>query len=309
MSHDDRQKVRQARATARLLEKLCRKMEKLCVPMQDVLMRVAAGHADDVARQRVEQFQEKLGIVTGALYVLNDRKYSPGGGVSQRLAARAIQRLKDGPAVAPAPQSTPTTAPPSLQGTCAFLPLATLLRLLARQKRSGTVVLNLGEETITLAISGGDVVHVAAQPPRRGERLGELLIEAGDVVREHLMSFTDRRSPSRHYGIALVENGIVSPDALTRALTRQAQLRLDRAFACTTCTFAFHEGEVAAATGLMVDVGEFLDGTGRGAAQTRTPELAPALGAAPAAAGQAVAKPAGTWNDAPGADWRWREDK
>ncbi|MCA8965926.1 MAG: DUF4388 domain-containing protein [Planctomycetes bacterium] len=301
---------RNAKAAARQLDKICAKMEQLCVPVQDALMRIAGGLDSPEARQRIEQFQEKLSIVNGALFVLNERQCAPGGGMSQRLAARIASK-------GPAPNNSPARddaaadeARPSLQGSCSSLSLAALLQLLAEQKKSGSVTLGLAQETITLMIEDGDVVYVSCSPSRRGERLGELLVANGDVVRDHLIAFVDSyRSKGEHFGMALVERGVVSQEALTRALMQQVQQRLDRAFAEPNCSFVFHEGRHGNPTGLTVDVADFLETTGRAPAPRKSDaDLAPSFGN-----GEADAPPpsiaASKWQGGLDSGWGWKEDK
>ncbi len=301
---------RNAKAAARQLDKLCAKMEQLCVPVQDALMRIASGQDSAEARQRIDQFQEKLSIVNGALFVLNERQCAPGGGMSQRLAARIASK-------SPAPTETPTQAaangspnPPSLQGSCTFLSLATLLQLLAEQKKSGSITLGLSQETITLMIEDGDVVYVSCSPSRRGERLGELLVANGDVLRDHLIAFVDSyRSKGEHFGMALVERGVVSKEALTRALMQQVQQRLDRAFAEPGCSFVFHEGHHGNPTGLAIDVADFLENTGRAPAPRKSDaDLAPTFGGdATAESPPSIA--ASKWQGGLDSGWGWKQDK
>lgn len=300
---------RGAKAATRQLDKLCSKMEQLCVPVQDALMRIAAGQDSPEARQRIEQFQEKLSIVSGALYLLNERQCAPGGGMSQRLAARIASK---GPGSAPrAPQDASADAPaPTLQGSCTALPLARLLQLLAEQKQSGALTLGLAQETITLVVQEGDVVYVSCTPSRRGERLGELLVANGAVAREHLMAFVDGyRSRGEHFGMALVERGVVSKDALTAALMQQLQQRLDRAFAEPGCSFSFSPGTHTNPTGITVDVAEFLETTGRVEAPRKADrDLAPTFGGDSGAAAR-PSPAASKWQGGIGDGWGWKEDK
>lgn len=304
---------RSAKGAARQLDKLCAKMEQLCVPVQDALMRIASGQDSSEARQRIEQFQEKLSIVNGALYLLNERQCAPGGGMSQRLAARIASQTKAERSAAPATAKATgdVATAPIAQGSCSFLSLATLLQLLAKQKKSGKLTLQLKEESVTLAVHAGDVVYVSCTPSRRGERLGELLVNNGAVAREHLMSFVDGyRSRGEHFGMALVERGVVSKEAMDRALMQQVQQRLDRAFAEPDCTFTFCEGDEEAPTGLAIGIEDFLESTGRSPAARKGNEGLPsAFGRSPKGFDTEPSVAARKWQGGVGNGWGWKEDK
>ncbi len=272
---------RQSKASLREIEKLCGKVEKLCVPLQAVLLRIAEEPLNVEVLQRLEQFQETFSIIGGGLYMIQHRSCKPGGGASQRMAAQIIERMRSQSVGGDATSDLPAGSPPSLKGSCQVFPIMSVLELLASQRKTGVMSLGLEDETVTLHIVEGAIVHVSCTPLRRGERLGEMLIEAGDVSIEHFMAFADtHRATGGLLGIALVDNKVVSEEALTRTLVHQLNKRLERVFASDDCSFEFHEGPIEAGTGLNISVAELLiDGQvedSRGTAPTGV--QAPAIG-------------------------------
>lgn len=264
------QKQQQKRSQARLkaLSKLCRKVEVLCLPLQGVILSALNDAEVHEVLECVEQFEGKLAAVNAALHQLHERSLFRGGGASRRYAKKRVEQIRTTSKVA-APQTaadgTPRILATSLQGTCPEFPLVPVFQFIASHRKSGHLQIKLAEEIITIGILSGRVVHTSTDQPRRGERLGEIMIQHGSVKSDHFIAFIDAFRPElgRPLGIALVEDNVVTSEQLTEALTDQMQFHFDRVFEAESCSFIFYEDELSPSTGLSIGVSEFLIGTGR----------------------------------------------
>lgn len=282
MSQDDKRQEKKLIAIRRELAKLCDKTEKTLVPLQRVMLSAVSQATNPELMRRIDQFHARLSMVNAALHQLQGKRYERDGGASKRIATRLVNDMS---AVIEEPEDDADVAPepdrgPIFEGRSPGYPLADVLGFLENQRKTGCLQVQLAEEVVSFGIAEGNIVHTSTNQVRRGERLGELLIEHGDVTFEHMMAFMDaHRGKSSMLGMALVEGKIVSQEALTGALIEQLQRRFDRAFAEDQCSFAFFESPVSSSTGLSFGISEFL--IEHGLAQSEAPPPAITTGAAP----------------------------
>jgi Domain of unknown function (DUF4388) len=276
MSPNPKPLDKQSKAALRDLSRLCDKAEKLCVPIQRVLVETAVLPPHREIVQRVDQFQTRLAVVNAALHQLEERSFKRGGGAAERHASQAMRRMQSS-RVGASGTNAPAKAPDrgaTLAGKCPEFPLTSVLQFVVAQKKTGTLKIKLPDEVLSFQVVDGNIVHSSTDRPRRGERLGEILIENGHVTMHHFMAFVDSfRSENRLLGMAMVEKGLVTQDALTSALEEQMQTHFDRAFDADECSFEFFVSSLSGPTGLHISVSEFLVDTGRvrGSLQMKLP--------------------------------------
>ncbi len=252
-----------ARASLRRLEKLCDKTEAFFAPLSGVLIRIANEPSNPAALERVERFEAKLVVVEAALHQLQERR---GGAGHERRKAFKLTNFT--------PQ--PAAQPPSLHGKCPDFPLVSVLEFIVDHKKTGYLKITLADETITFGIFDGDVVHTSTTQPRRGERLGEILIDGGHLSLEEFMAFVDvAGSGNSLAGMNLVKANLVSQEVLTAALLEQTRKRFDRVFDQKECEFFFSEDSLASQTGLHLDVSDFLIETNRTTRDSRSIDASP----------------------------------
>ncbi len=282
MSQQDRQQEKRHQAVRRELTKLCDKTEKTLVPLQRVLVSAVTQAGNPDVMDRIDRLQQQLSMVNGALHQLQSRRYQRNGGASARIAARLVNDMgttAGNSDSASAASDDGKQGTPSFTGKSPDYPLADALSFLQNHEKSGQLQIRLTDETITFGIDKGQIVQTATDTARRGERLGDILIDNGAVQFEQMLSHIDsHRGANKLLGTALVEDGIVTEQALTTALVEQVQRRFDRVFAQETCAFAFFENVPTATSGLRFDIGEFLVDAGHTAPAPTAPGTAPAFG-------------------------------
>jgi Domain of unknown function (DUF4388) len=276
MSPNPKPLDKQSKAALRDLSRLCDKAEKLCVPIQRVLVETAVLPPHREIVQRVDQFQTRLAVVNAALHQLEERSFKRGGGAAERHASQAMRRMQSSRVGASGTKARAkaSSGGATLAGKCPEFPLTSVLQFVVAQKKTGTLKIKLPDESLSFQVVDGNIVHSSTDRPRRGERLGEILIENGHVTMHHFMAFVDSfRSEDRLLGMAMVEKGLVTQDALTSALEEQMQTHFDRAFDAEECSFEFFVSPLSGQTGLHISVSEFLVDTGRvrGSLQMKLP--------------------------------------
>lgn len=124
--------------------------------------------------------------------------------------------------------------------------MRTRFESLERDRRSGTLYVQTGQETLAFELVEGFITQTASDHPMSGERLGDLLVELGCCTRDQL-ALAFRGMPETEtplLGEALVRQAIVSNRQVIDALERQVQRRVLRACAATEAKFDFTEGEL-----------------------------------------------------------------
>lgn len=146
----------------------------------------------------------------------------------------------------------PNTPPGAMPEDCVFrgqapgMPVATLLQFLSTQHRTGTLQIATHDETFTIGLVSGSVVHAVSDGTPLDDRLGSLLLKHGALGAEQLTDLLDRSSAEgMPLGRLIEDEDIVTPEQLQAALEEQVQLLFRRLFAQAEADFAFYEGGAA----------------------------------------------------------------
>jgi hypothetical protein len=146
----------------------------------------------------------------------------------------------------------PRTGPSDIPGHCVMcgvspaVPIPTLLAFLSSNHKTGTLLVRTKDESFTLEIVDGDVVHAVSDHPPEEQRLGHILVQRGAIDQETLESFLERYAATRIWvGEALEREALVDEEEMREALRQQVQQLFHRLFAAEAATFYFYRGEAA----------------------------------------------------------------
>ena len=118
-----------------------------------------------------------------------------------------------------------------------------LLSFLQLQAKTGTLRVNIGSEVISLVLEEGDLIHAFSDNSPPGLRLGEILVEQGDLRFEDLQAFlVDFSTGTQRLGDALEHAGLITREQLKRALEFQTRLIFVRLLCSKRAYFRFHAG-------------------------------------------------------------------
>lgn len=117
------------------------------------------------------------------------------------------------------------------EGTLATHDLADLVQGLHEQLWTGRVLLTRRGSERRLAVHDGRLVFAGSTDP--DDRLGELLLRRGHISLKQFREASQRVSRSVRLGTALVEQGVLSPKDLVRAVIEHAQELIYGAFQWT----------------------------------------------------------------------------
>jgi len=162
--------------------------------------------------------------------------------------------VKDVPTLEDEP--TEVKAAPELQGEGDFqgntraLSIPDLLHILRAQVQTGVLQVALEKEMVFIEFEEGDVVHAYSENAPEHSKLGEILVDRGDITRDRLDSFLFCYTPSRGmFGDALKQGELVTEDQLTAALEDQIQRLFNRMFEHGAADFWFQHGQPRRADG------------------------------------------------------------
>jgi DNA-binding response OmpR family regulator len=109
-----------------------------------------------------------------------------------------------------------------LAGDISVISIAEILQLLHLQHQSGALTVSNRKSEVTLFVREGNVDFARSRGVRDEFLLGRYLVESGAINREDLDTVLAQRSGSRRLlGDMLKELGLVEPEAVTHAITRQ----------------------------------------------------------------------------------------
>jgi len=123
------------------------------------------------------------------------------------------------------------------------IPLPELMGFLQMQQKSGVLRVNTGAEVVSLVFDAGDLIHASSDNSPPGMRLGELLVAQSAIDMARLEQFLLRygTSPGR-LGDALEAGGLITKEALRRALDSQVESIFLRLFRASNAYYTFREG-------------------------------------------------------------------
>jgi CheY-like chemotaxis protein len=109
-----------------------------------------------------------------------------------------------------------------LTGDISVISIAEILQLLHLQHQTGALLISNRKSEITLFVREGSIDFASSRGVRDEFLLGRYLVESGAISREDLDTvLIQRTSKQRLLGDTLKELGLVEPDAVTHAITRQ----------------------------------------------------------------------------------------
>ncbi len=129
-------------------------------------------------------------------------------------------------------------------GTLATHDLADLVQELHQQRWTGRVELTRRGTQRRLQVQAGRLVFANSTDP--DDRLGELLLRRGRLSLVQFRDASARVAPGRRLGTVLVEQGVLAPKELVRAVVEHAQEIIYAAFQWTDGQYSLVEGAAAA---------------------------------------------------------------
>ncbi|MBL9077241.1 MAG: DUF4388 domain-containing protein [Planctomycetes bacterium] len=169
------------------------------------------------------------------------------GAASPTRTARPAQPPNRPPAAAPVSASAATPRPsPSgtLKGTNQSMPLLSVFQFLGRMRKSGTVHVQIEDETLAFEFVGGCIEFTATNKCPVTERLGELLVELNFTTREALAPLLAKVgvSSAHRLGHLVIESTLCSNGQVLEALELQVKRRFQRACTDAQASYEFEEG-------------------------------------------------------------------
>lgn len=130
-----------------------------------------------------------------------------------------------------------------LAGDVSVISIAEILQLLHLQHQTGALVISNRKSEITLFVREGNIDFARSRGVRDEFLLGRYLVESQAISREDLDTVLGQRSGSRRLlGDVLKELGLVEPEAITHAVTRQASELVYEVVRWKTGRFTFTVG-------------------------------------------------------------------
>jgi hypothetical protein len=139
--------------------------------------------------------------------------------------------------MSPAPQVPPA------EGSLSERDLPDLVLELSRLRWTGMLVLQRMGIEVRLNLKDGGMVFASSSDPDR--RLGNQLFRSGSVTLRQLVDAGQAVAPGKRLGTILVEQGVLAPKALVRAVVDQTQEIIYAAFQWTDGRYRLQEGAEA----------------------------------------------------------------
>ncbi len=133
-----------------------------------------------------------------------------------------------------------------LEGTLKAFSLADIFQVLGMQRKSGVLIVEDGEDTITISFLGGQIVSAESRLHRQENQIGKLLLRSGRLTEGDLARALELQKDTRQrLGFLMIRERMVSPDDLKEALRLQIFRTLQRAFQLSDGSFRFsQEGRI-----------------------------------------------------------------
>ena len=132
---------------------------------------------------------------------------------------------------------------PHAEGSLSERDLPDLVLSLSRLRWTGTLALERSSVDVRLNFKDGQMVFASSSDPDR--RLGAQLFRTGAVTLRQLKDAGDAVAPGKRMGTILVENGVLAPKALVRAVVDQTQEIIYSAFQWTDGRYRLQPGAEA----------------------------------------------------------------
>ena len=133
-----------------------------------------------------------------------------------------------------------------LEGTLKVFSLTDIFQMLGLQRKTGVLVVEGDEDTITISFLGGQVIAAESTARHLDNRIGNLLIRAGYVTEEQLQHVVAlQKETQQRMGFLLVREQLVDPHELREALRLQIARIVYTAFRWPDGRFRFsQEGRI-----------------------------------------------------------------
>jgi Domain of unknown function (DUF4388) len=129
-----------------------------------------------------------------------------------------------------------------LEGTLKVFSLTDIFQMLGLQRKTGVLVVEGEDDTVTISFLGGQVVAAESAARRLENRLGNLLIRAGYVTQEQLDHvIAVQKETQQRMGFLLVRERLVEPQELRQALRLQIARIVYAAFRWPDGRFRFSQ--------------------------------------------------------------------
>lgn len=129
-----------------------------------------------------------------------------------------------------------------LEGTLKVFSLTDIFQMLGLQRKTGVLVVEGEDDTVTISFLGGQVVAAESAAKRLENRLGNLLIRAGYVTQEQLDRIIEiQKETQQRMGFLLVRERLVDPQELRQALRLQIARIVYTAFRWSDGRFRFSQ--------------------------------------------------------------------
>ena len=130
-------------------------------------------------------------------------------------------------------------------GSSEAISIPDLLSFLQMQGTSGLLRVETVEEVITLEFEQGDLTNAYSNNSPPGFRLGEILVEHGDIEAKALEDFLRDFKPGKELlGNALQRKGLISAESLKFALESQVRLIFLRLLCSPQALYSFRRAPV-----------------------------------------------------------------
>jgi hypothetical protein len=129
-----------------------------------------------------------------------------------------------------------------LEGTLKVFSLTDIFQVLGLQRKTGVLIVEGEDDTVTISFLGGQVVAAESAAHRLDNRLGNLLLRAGYVTQEQLdRVLVLQRETQQRMGFLLVRERLVDPQELREALRLQIARIVYTAFRWSDGRFRFSQ--------------------------------------------------------------------
>lgn len=129
-----------------------------------------------------------------------------------------------------------------LEGTLKVFSLTDIFQMLGLQRKTGVLIVEGEDDTVTISFLGGKVVAAESAERRLENRLGNLLIRAGYVTQEQLDGIlATQKETQQRMGFLLVRERLVDPQELHQALRLQIARIVYSAFRWPDGRFRFSQ--------------------------------------------------------------------
>jgi len=127
-----------------------------------------------------------------------------------------------------------------LQGSLAERDVPDLIQALHERRYSGKLILTHMGVGRSLTVQEGRLVFGMSSDP--DDRMGELLLRQGKITLRQYADASQAVGPGKRLGGILVEQGVLEPKELVKAVTEQSQHVIYRSFDLTEGQYRIQEG-------------------------------------------------------------------